>query len=499
MASKNTAAGKQSIITTDLFGRRTIYSSVERLTEDNVVSEVNSALVYHFMNMAEEERLYWYRRGIQPILMRQKKRNKFILNLAVENHADQIVSFKNGYFLTQNAVYISRNDEAQEKVNALNEYLYRSGKNQADNEVVDWFHTVGKAALFIEPNDDPDVPFLVYALRPMGAFVAYSLTPGNEPVYGVNTVCRGDRIFIDVWTEDALYRLSGAYKAEMATAYPDRVCTAVQLDAVEPNILGHIPIIEYQYNAINTGAFEIVIGLLDELNNILSNRCDGIEQFIQSLMVIYNSELPDGENARSIKEQGILELKSIGEVAARVEILSEQLDQSQTQTLVNDIYQKILEIAAMPSRANGSSTYDTTGAAVLANFGWYQADAAARNTEDLFRKSNRRFDRIVVDLLRRKQLLDISINDFELNFVRNETANIQSKAQAFQTLMAAGMHPELAAGKSGVSNDPVSDVKMSEKYLKMRWGDPEKPTAQPEEVIVESDRFTGDNETGGAV
>ena len=35
------------------------------------------------------------------------------------------------------------------------------------------------------------------------------------------------------------------------------------------------------------------------------------------------------------------------------------------------------------------------------------------------------------------------------------------------------MHPELAASKSGVSNDPVADMKMSEKYLKMIWGDPD--------------------------
>ena len=37
------------------------------------------------------------------------------------------------------------------------------------------------------------------------------------------------------------------------------------------------------------------------------------------------------------------------------------------------------------------------------------------------------------------------------------------------------MHPELAASKSGVSNDPVADVQMSEPWLKMIWGDPFAP------------------------
>ena len=72
--------------------------------------------------------------------------------------------------------------------------------------------------------------------------------------------------------------------------------------------------------------------------------------------------------------------------------------------------------------------------------------------------------------------------------------------------MAAGMHPELAAEKSGISSDPVKDMKMSEEYLKMVWGDPTKAVeteqtngGQGEAVIVEEDRNNGMNETGGAV
>ena len=144
--------------------------------------------------------------------------------------------------------------------------------------------------------------------------------------------------------------------------------------------------------------------------------------------------------------------------------------------------------------------------AVLANFGWYQADCAARNTEDLYIESNRQFDRIIVDILKRKGLLDIDLNDFEPQFTHGETSNIQSKAQAFQTLMAAGLHPELAMQKSGVSNDPVKDAAMSEKYIEMIWGNPSQVDkaeqtngGKGEAVIVEEDRNNGENETGGAV
>ena len=277
--------------------------------------------------------------------------------------------------------------------------------------------------------------------------------------------------------------------------------TAVNLVSVEPNIIGEIPIIEYRYNSTNMAAFEPAVCLLDELNNILSNRADGVEQFIQSLLVLTNCQIDD-EDADSIKQKGMLMLKSISELPAKVELLSEQLDQQQTQTFVEDIFRRVLSICGMPSQATNSATYDTTGAAVMANFGWYQADAFARNTEDLFRASNRRFDKVILKILKQKGLLDISINDFELQFVRNETANVQSKAQAFQTLLAAGMHPVLAAQKSGISNDPVADMLMSEKYLKMIWGDPDAPKEDPavgEADIIEEDNNNGEDEDGGSV
>jgi hypothetical protein len=160
----------------------------------------------------------------------------------------------------------------------------------------------------------------------------------------------------------------------------------------------------------------------------------------------------------------------------------------------------------MPLVSEHGTTYDTTGSAVLANSGWYQADCAARNTEDLFRESNKQFDRIFVEILKRRGLLDINLSDFELHFDHGETANVQSKAQAFQTLMAAGLHPELAAAKSGISNDPVKDMKMSQKWLEMIWGNPEKVVkaeqtdgGQGEAEIEETDNDNGENDTGGAV
>ena len=483
-----------------LYGRLDIFSSVEELTAENIIPEVNTALEYHFMNVMAEEYLYWYRRGIQPVLHRTKERNEWILNKIVENHAEEIVDFKNGYFLMEPTFYVSRTEEARDKVEGLNEYLYRSGKQQADNIIADWFHTVGKAALYVEETADDEIPILAFALDPRAAFVVKSLRPGNRHLYAVHVVLDGDTAKIDVYTKDKIFRLSGSARSNQSTAFPVYESTAITVEKEEKNILGHIPIIEYRYNSVNMGAFESVITILDSINDIQSNRADGVAQFIQSLAVAVNCQFEEDVTAKKIKESGLLALSSIGENKADFKILSEELNQDQTQTLIDNLYEQALRICSMPCTTKGGKSTSDTGSAVIFRDGWEQAGAAARNTEDLFRDSNAYFDEILVDVLKRRGLLDVRLVDFKLNFLRNETANIQSKAQAYQTMVAGGLHPELALKKSGLSNDPVSDMKMSEPYLKMIWGDPyAAPDKEGEAQIIETDNFTGNDDVEGSV
>ena len=488
-----------------LCGRLDILSSVETLTPENIITEVNSAVAYHNRNVISEDYLYWYRRGIQPILSRTKDRNTYVLSKCLVNFASHVVNFKNGYFLQEAAKYTSRRNGVQSKIDKLNEYVFRSGKYDADNGVADWFHTVGKGVLYVEETSDNERPIRCYALDPRSAFVVYSMRPGNRPLYGVNVVNSDEASLVDVYTNDTIYRLRGGYAGEKVTAFPVREAMAYQLVGIERNMLGHIPIIEYRYNSVNMGSFENCVYLMDCLNQVESGRVDGVEQFIQSVIVAVNCQFEDGTTADQIKKQGMIILSSIGENKADFKILSEELNQEQTQTLVDDLTDEIYQICAVPLTARqGRGTYDSTGQAAIFNNGWEQAFSACRGTEDEFRKSNSYFDEIVVDVVTRRKLIkNLKHTDFALNFVRNETANMQSKAQSFQTLLAAGLHPELAAKKSGVSNDPVADIKMSEKYMRMIWGDPdaavkaeEEGNGQGEAIVVEDDHNNGEDAVG---
>ena len=458
---------------------------------EEIISEVNEAISIHVRNLIDMEYLYWYRRGITPIYNKTKEIRSEINNKISVNLAGSIVDFHDGYFLTQPATYIPRKgrEETADKVSELNEYLYRSGKHEADNEIVDWFHTVGKADLFVRSVDDAEMPFEVSALDPRSAFVARSTAPGNKPVYAGFIVVRDDTLYVDVWDKRNLYRMKGTVTGKLTTPDPNYICTVTEITEVIPNPLGEIPIIEYQYNSVWMSAFELALPLMDAISQIESDRLDGIDQFIQSLLVFYNCELGEDDEGNPItpsyvRAAGALFLKSIGENKADLKEISSQLDQSQTQVLINNLYDMVISICGMPT-TQGTFPGDSTGLAIELKDGWQVTEMNARNTEDLFKKANRQFDKIIVNILKGKGILDINLSDFELHFTRNELRAVQSKAQALQTLLSAGLHPTLALAKSGISADPVSDFELSKDYMELIWG---KPGQQDNTEIIEGEQ-----------
>ena len=487
-----------------LHGRLPIFTTIDGFAPDRtdeIITEVNEAIAIHVRNLMDMEYLYWYRRGITPIYGKTKEIRPEINNKISVNLAGSIVDFHDGYFLTQPATYIPRKGKEQtaEAVKTLNEYLYLSGKHDADTELVDWFDTVGKADLFVRSVDDPDRPFEAYALDPRSAFVVRSTAPGNAPVYAGYTVVRGDTLYVDVWDKRNLYRMVGTVTGKLTTPDPNYVCTVTQIVEVIPNPLGEIPIVEYQYNSVAMSCFELALPLIDAISQIQSDRLDGLDQAIQSLLVFYNCELGEDEGGNEItpsyvRAAGALFLKSIGENKADLKELVTNLDQSQTQVLINNLYETILQICGMPS-TSGAFPGDSTGLAIELKDGWQICEMNARNTEDLFKRSNRQFDRIIVNILKGKGLLDIDLSDFELHFTRNELRAVQSKAQALQTMLAAGLHPTLALAKSGISADPVSDYELSKPYMDMIWGNPEErkePTAEETEIVEGEQGAMGD-------
>ena len=92
-------------------GRTPILVNAEKVTRDNVVTLLNKALPTFLTNKAQIDYLWNYYKGVQPILDREKDVRPEINNIIVENHAQEIVTFKVGYQFNEYLQYNCRTDE----------------------------------------------------------------------------------------------------------------------------------------------------------------------------------------------------------------------------------------------------------------------------------------------------------------------------------------------------------------------------------------------------
>lgn len=430
-----------------LTGRSIITSDASKIDSGNVVKVLKKALLVHNSNSADIAYLYNYYKGKQPILDRIKEIRPEICAKIVENRAHEIVSFKTGYLCSEPIQYVSRtgNDNSALDINILNECVFEKDKASHDKQLVDWMYICGTALRMIVPSADNEIgsPFEIYTLDPRNAFIVYNSGLGNKPLMGV-TYARlenGDLLY-SVYTENMYYEI-----------VDDRIIKS------EPHIIGGVPIIEYPENMARLGAFETVLPVLDAINEVASNRVDGVEQFIEALLLIKGVDLEDGDFDK-IRENCGLMLPPDGDA----KYLVSELNQTQTQTLVDHMYQTVLTICGMPNRNGGSSTSDT-GAAVTMRDGWVAAEARAKDTELEFKKSEKQFLRLAIGIMNERIGTSLRLKNIDIRFTRRNYENILEKSQVLTTMLANDkIHPLLAFESCGMFTDPLRAYTNSMEY-----------------------------------
>lgn len=439
-----------------LFGRRVIYTDVAEVTAGNVIDVLQKALFIHLQNQADIDYLYRYYRGDQPILRREKDVRPEINNKIVENRANEIVSFKVGYLMGEPVQYVSRSDDEgiAKSVMQLNDYVLSEDKPAKDKELADWFHICGTSYRMILPDDMADVeedeaPFEIFTLDPRFCFVVYSTALGNPPLMGVKYILKEDGTLVfSCYTQDHYYEVNNTWAILHS----------------EPQYLG-IPIIEYPANKARLGAFEIVIPLLDAINTVESNRLDGVEQFVQALMLFHNVDI-SSEDFGKLKELGAIKFKdSDPQTKAEIQYLTSEMNQAQTQTLVDSMYNTVLTICGMPNRNGGSSTSDT-GSAVIMRDGWSAAEARAKDSELMFKRSEKEFLKLLLRICRDLGDLTLKLSGLEIRFTRRNYENITEKANVLTMMLSnPKIAPVLAFTHSGLFSDPQLAYKMSMEYM----------------------------------
>ena len=476
----------------ELRGRREIFTDVKEITKENISKVLADAFETHLLNVTEIKYLQEYERGKQPILDRIKEIRPEINNKIVENHAAEITAFKVGYVFGSPITFVQRanvdidgnkGETDDKRLAILNEMMFEEGKAAQDQILGKDISVCGIGYRIVLPKKVKDgvSAFNILRLNPTNAFVIKFNDLYKKSAVGVSYITLSDDSYrVGAYTEKQYFELEGKDFSSL------KVINAV------PNRVG-IPIIEYKNDNERMGCFERVISLLDALNIATSDRLNGLAQFVQSILWMNNCEV-DKDQMEQLKDKLGLLTKSEPGNPASVQYLTATLDQSQTQTLIDYLYEQVLQIAGVPGREQ--STGGNTGQAIMLSNGWQIAETHARSVEQTFAESEREMLKVVLRILsltETSEVADLKLSDIDVKFSRNRTDSLLVKTQGLMNQLQAGIHPLIAITNCGLYSDPQSVWNDSKAYMGKWLYDAEEDDIDDEDTVSTIKRSGGED------
>lgn len=459
------------------YGRQVILTNAERIDRTNIVQELGKAYSIHLNNRTEIDYLERYYKGDQPILYRVKKIRPEVNNKVVENHALEIVEHKAAENFGEPVQYVLKGTDETTKeaksaeLNDLNDYNELEAKDAIDIQMARDRSICGTSYKFHynhKTYSEDEAPYGIDREDMKDTFVVYSSGIGHKPMFSCQVrKDKDNQQYFFIYTETMWYVIQNS-----------------QIRSSGRNGIKRIPVVEYPNNYYRLSDIEIVITVLDAINKMQSDRMNGIEQFIQSFVKFLNCEM-SGNEWKKLREEGALTVKSNGNGAkADVEIMSDELNQQQSQIAKDDLYENMLIVEGMPDRQENSG--GDTGQAVVMRNGFYFSEKRAETSESVYKKSERESIKIILNILRIKGLTSLTLKDIEIKITRSKMDNMQVKAQVFQMLTASGIEPKVAIKVCNLFSDPEEVYLQSKPYLDIKYPtEPEKIENKTKENNIE--------------
>jgi len=447
-----------------LHGRRIITTNEQKITADNVVKVLDTAIATHDRNRGEIQYLWDVYRGKQDIRKKEKIVREEINNKITVNIANEIVTFKTAFLLSGPVQYIGAKGSKTDnnKLVGLNRWMSDEDKQSKDKEIVDWMHIAGLGVRMVLPDpgaEQAGSPACIYTLDPREAFVIYYSGYTKKPMAGVLTQYdENDAKYYGVYTDSEYFEIKSG-----------------KITRQSGHLYGSVPIVEYPNNSARMGAFEVVLPLLNGINTLESNRVDNVQDFVNAYDVFQNVDLEDGQYSQLASGGKFIKIKDSQQgMPAKIYRISSEMNSSTVQTAVDDLHDKILTICGMPNRNGGSSTSDT-GQATIMRDGWKDAESRAQDSEDMFRRSERQFLRVFLTICSATNNLGLNVGDVYAQFTRNNLTDIQSKMQVFiQGLGCEKIAPETVYRELGPFRDNEMALQEGMKYYEEKQAELEK-------------------------
>ena len=156
--------------------------------------------------------------------------------------------------------------------------------------------------------------------------------------------------------------------------------------------------------------------------------------------MFYNCDI-SSKDFEELKRKGALKIKSVDGMQSEVDMLTVDFNQTDQQVLMDSLYEEVLRITGMPSQAMGDTSDSSNNGATIVRNGWYNAEARAKDTEDLWRESEATFLKLVLRICREMMGLKLKSSEVALKFTRRNYEDLLVRSQVLTTMLA---NPKIA-------------------------------------------------------
>ena len=438
------------------FGRRVIKVPLDEdsINEITLQRYLPFVLRKHQLNQSDCIHFDKVYRGDTNIFDKTREINPEKKNTIIsENHAHYMVEFKKGYMFGNPLKYSSTDDNVStDDISFLNKYIVEQQKPSKDVELGEMVFKNGNAYRMILPkpygkvmNIKKESPFEIINLKNEFTFVVYSSNFTNKKLFAgiISTVDSPDPNAVRY--EILIYTRTHTYKFRCWSLSPG--WEDIDFISSKVHYLEYIPIVEYYTNTARLGVIDIVETILDAANDVSSDSVDNINDFVNSILAIYNMEI-DKDSKKEIDENKAISLKTTDPSRpADAKYLTNALQQSDVMTKYEQLIKVAYNIAGVPQPTTKSTSGGDTGDARELAGGWENANIITKQNEEPLKQGEIMCLEIMLSICRK--MPNCPVNelypcDIEINFNRTNRNNLLVKTQSLQNLISMNVPKEIA-------------------------------------------------------
>lgn len=442
-------------------GRRKIFTDVEMITKENVVDVLSCAYSDFLANSSDCERLLQIEAGNMPL--KRKKEVRPDINVeTVDNIANEIAVFKESFHwgipftFIQRGTHDSGNEDEVNAISELNECYAAENLGRKQNELGRFVEICGIGYTFVDikPNwIEGDSYFQYECLDPRYAFVVRSSRYADHRVM-LGVTFRKDsqgNMYFTAFTDKRRYEITCGIIINGDDVKEEWVQGQ---RSGELNLLGVIPIIEWERSPDRMGVFEREIPEIERLNLMLSDIGNDIDQETQAIWhtndVEFPPELdeygnPTGNYEKPKSNEWISTFTSRDGRQPFIKPLT--INYNYDGLLRNYLQARsmILQRCYKPQLNDNSG--GSTGVAMSDATGWSAAEQVANAQQLIMESSKMEEVRVVLQAIKKNPkvpsdspLLKLRYMDVKANILRSKNFELTVKSTCFANLVSHGVY-----------------------------------------------------------